>query len=46
LAASTIAAIYKDRWKIELFFKAHQAEFKTEVISEEAEWIQTQIWLH
>ncbi len=28
LAASTIAAIYKDRWKIELFFKAIKQNLK------------------
>ena len=28
LAASTIAAIYKDRWKVELFFKAIKQNLK------------------
>jgi hypothetical protein len=45
LAASTIAAIYKDRWKIELFFKALQQPLKVKTFvgtSENA--VQTQIW--
>ena len=28
LAASTIAAIYKDQWKVELFFKAIKQNLK------------------
>lgn len=28
LAATAIAAIYKDRWQLELFFKAHQTKSK------------------
>ena len=28
LAASTIAAIYKDRWQVELFFKAIKQNLK------------------
>ena len=45
LAASTIAAIYKDRWKIELFFKALKQLLKVKTFvgtSENA--VQTQIW--
>jgi hypothetical protein len=45
LAASTIAAIYKDRWKIELFFKALKQSLKVKSFvgtSENA--VQTQIW--
>jgi len=45
LAASTIAAIYKDRWKIELFFKALKQSLRVKTFvgtSENA--VQTQIW--
>jgi hypothetical protein len=45
LAASTIAAIYKDRWQIELFFKALKQSMKIRTFvgtSENA--VQTQIW--
>jgi hypothetical protein len=45
LAASTIAAIYKDRWQIELFFKALKQSMKIKTFvgtSENA--VQTQIW--
>lgn len=45
LAASTIAAIYKERWAIELFFKALKQSLKVKTfvgISENA--VQTQIW--
>ena len=45
LAASTIAAVYKDRWKIELFFKALKQSLKVKTFvgtSENA--VQTQIW--
>lgn len=45
LAASTIAAIYKDRWQIELFFKAIKQSLQIKAfigISENA--VQTQIW--
>ena len=44
-AASTIAAIYKDRWQIELFFKAIKQNLKIKTFvgtSENA--VQTQIW--
>jgi hypothetical protein len=45
LAASTIAAIYKERWAIELFFKALKQSLKVKTFvgtSENA--VQTQIW--
>jgi hypothetical protein len=45
LAASTIAAIYKERWAIELFFKALKQGLKIKTFvgtSENA--VQTQIW--
>ena len=45
LAASTIAAIYKDRWQIELFFKAIKQSLRIKTFigtSENA--VQTQIW--
>jgi Transposase DDE domain/Domain of unknown function (DUF4372) len=45
LAAKTIAAIYKDRWQIELFFKAIKQSLRIKTFigtSENA--VQTQIW--
>lgn len=45
LAATTIAAIYKERWQIELFFKALKQSLKIKTFvgtSENA--VQTQIW--
>ena len=45
LAASTIAAIYKERWQIELFFKALKQSLRIKTFvgtSENA--VQTQIW--
>lgn len=45
LAAGTIAAIYKERWQIELFFKAIKQSLKIKTFvgtSENA--VQTQIW--
>ena len=45
LAASTIAAIYKERWQIEMFFKALKQSLKVKTFvgtSENA--VQTQIW--
>jgi diacylglycerol kinase len=45
LAASTIATIYKDRWQIELFFKAIKQSLRIKTFigtSENA--VQTQIW--
>ena len=46
LAASTIAAIYKDRWQVELFFKAIKQNLKIKTfvgLSKNA--ILTQIWI-
>jgi hypothetical protein len=45
LAAGTIAAVYKERWQIELFFKALKQSLKVKTFvgtSENA--VQTQIW--
>lgn len=45
LAATTVAAIYKDRWQIELFFKAIKQSLRIKTFigtSENA--VQTQIW--
>ena len=45
LAASTITAIYKERWQVELFFKALKQSLKVKTFvgtSENA--VQTQIW--
>jgi hypothetical protein len=45
LAASTIAAIYKDRWQIELFFKALKQSLKIKTFVGTTEnAVQTQIW--
>ncbi|MBM4043459.1 MAG: IS4 family transposase [Planctomycetes bacterium] len=46
LAASTVAAIYKERWQIELFFKALKQNLKVKTFvgtSENA--VKTQIWI-
>ena len=45
LPASTIAAIYKDRWQIELLFKAlkHNLRIKT-FVGTTANALKTQIW--
>jgi putative transposase len=46
LSASTIAAIYKDRWQVELFFKAIKQNLKIKTfvgLSKKA--ILTQIWI-
>ena len=45
LAASTIAAIYKDRWQVELFFKAlkQTAKIKT-FVGTSANTVKTQVW--
>ena len=45
LAASTIAAIYKDRWQVELFFKAlkQTAKIKT-FVGTSANAVRTQVW--
>ena len=46
LSASTIAAIYKDRWKVELFFKAIKQNLKLKAfIGRSRNAIQTQIWI-
>ena len=45
LAAATVAAVYKERWKIELFFKALKQNLRVKTFvgtSENA--LQTQIW--
>jgi Transposase DDE domain/Domain of unknown function (DUF4372) len=45
LGASTIAAIYKDRWQIELFFKALKQNLKIKTfIGTSANAVRTQIW--
>lgn len=45
LAARTIAAIYKERWQIELFFKALKQSLKIKTfIGTSANAVQTQIW--
>ncbi len=45
LAASTIAAVYKDRWKIELFFKALKQSLKVKTfVGTTANALKTQIW--
>jgi IS4 transposase len=45
LAASSIAAIYKDRWQIELFFKAIKQNLKIKTfVGTSANAVRTQIW--
>ena len=45
LGASTIAAIYKDRWQIELLFKALKQNLKLKTfIGTSANAVKTQIW--
>ena len=45
LSASTIAAIYKDRWQIELFFKALKQNLKIKTfVGTSANAVHTQIW--
>ncbi|MGH9439991.1 MAG: IS4 family transposase, partial [Terriglobia bacterium] len=45
LAASTVAATYKDRWKIELFFKALKQTLKVKTfLGTSANAVKTQIW--
>ena len=45
LGASTVAAIYKDRWKIELFFKALKQNLKIKTfVGTSANAVKTQIW--
>lgn len=43
--ATTIAAIYKDRWKVELFFKALKQSLKVKTfVGTTANAVKTQIW--
>jgi len=43
--ATTIAAIYKDRWKVELFFKAIKQNLKIKTfLGTSANAVHTQIW--
>jgi IS4 transposase len=45
-AASTIAAIYKDRWAVELFFKAIKQNLKIKTfLGTSANAVKTQIWI-
>jgi hypothetical protein len=45
LAATTIAAVYKDRWQIELFFKALKQNLKIKTfVGTSANAVKTQIW--
>ncbi|MGH9653022.1 MAG: IS4 family transposase [Bryobacteraceae bacterium] len=45
LAASTIAAVYKDRWQVELFFKALKQTLKVKTfLGTSANAVKTQIW--
>jgi IS4 transposase len=45
LGATTIAAIYKDRWQIELFFKALKQNLKIKTfIGTSSNAVKTQIW--
>lgn len=45
LSPTTVAAIYKDRWKIELFFKALKQNLKIKTfLGTTANAVQTQIW--
>jgi hypothetical protein len=45
LAASTIAAIYKDRWQVELFFQALKQTLKIKTfVGTSANAVQTQVW--
>jgi hypothetical protein len=45
LAASTIAAIYKDRWQIEIFFKALKQNLKIKTfVGTSANAVKIQIW--
>ena len=46
LAASTIAAIYKDRWQVELFFKAIKQNLKIRAfLGSSKNAVMTQIWI-
>jgi transposase len=45
LSVSTIAAIYKDRWQVELFFKALKQNLKIKTfVGTSANAVKTQIW--
>lgn len=45
LGATTIAAIYKDRWQIELFFKALKQNLKIKTfVGTRANAVKIQIW--
>lgn len=45
LAATTIAAIYRDRWQVELFFKALKQTLKVKTfLGTSANAVKTQIW--
>jgi hypothetical protein len=45
LAASTIAAIYKDRWQVELFFKGLKQTLKIKTfVGTSANAVRTQVW--
>ncbi len=45
LAASTVAAIYKERWQIELFFKALKQNLRVKTfVGTNENAVQTQIW--
>lgn len=45
LAASTIAAIYKDRWAVELFFKALKQNLKIKTfVGTSSNAVKTQVW--
>jgi IS4 transposase len=46
LAASSIAAIYKDRWQVELFFKAIKQNLKIKsFVGTSKNAILTQVWI-
>ncbi len=46
LSAATIAAIYKDRWKVELFFKAIKQNLKIKAfVGTSKNAVLTQIWI-
>ena len=45
LGATTIAAVYKDRWQIEIFFKALKQNLKIKTfVGTTANAVKTQIW--
>lgn len=45
LAAATVAAVYKDRWQVELFFKALKQTLKVKTfLGTSANAVKTQIW--